>query len=333
VRFLWLLLLCAPVAAAPYVRWIDKKGEIHVDALAGILEESPSEVRVRLADGPEQVVPVARILDLVREGDEQEEERALLEARRDVAAGLRLDAARPVLDRLAADGSAAWVREYAAAARALLAEAAREEDAAERLQRFLDDHPRSRLVSDAISAQARVKARALGDHLPKAIAVLEEGQRRVEELQGPLALRHRSLRDVMERMVAFHPDDALEFVGPAYDEMLGKAERGGDFGIYLLVEGDMKWAVLLLHRHQAELEEKAGRRPYAALHELERVNDRSTLDLPEVRSDIKREMARMMAACGRKEEARKALEEAKELAPDPRRREMAEAALEALGAK
>jgi len=333
VRLLWLLLLCAPVAAAPYVRWIDKKGEIHVDTLAEVLSESPSEVRVRDADGQAKTMPVARILELVREDDGKEEERALLEARRDVAAGLRLEAARSVLDHLAADGSAPWIRAYAAAARAMLAEVAREEDAAARLQRFLDDYPHSRFVSDAISAQARVKARALGDHLVKAVKLIDEAERRIEELEGPLALRHRSLRDVMERMVEFHPEDALMLVGPAYDETLGKAERAGDFGVYLLVEADMKWATLILRRHEADAEEKAGRPPWAALHEMQLVDERATLDLPEVRSDVKRELARMLVACGKRDAAREALLKAKELAPDPRRREMAETALKALDAK
>ncbi|HLF92582.1 MAG TPA: hypothetical protein VJB14_03920, partial [Planctomycetota bacterium] len=73
MRLLCLLLLCLPAAAAPFVRWIDEKGDVHRDEVREVLEESPSQVRVRLLDGSERTVPMARVIDLVRESDEREE--------------------------------------------------------------------------------------------------------------------------------------------------------------------------------------------------------------------------------------------------------------------
>ena len=56
----------------------------------------------------------------------------------------------------------------------------------------------------------------------------------------------------------------------------------------------------------------------------------SNLDLPEVRSDLERELGRLLLGCGDKEGARGAWERARDLAPDPRRREAAEDALKSL---
>jgi len=70
VHLLCLLLLAIP--SGPYVRWIDVKGDVHTDALREVVEESPSEVRVRLADGSERTVRMARVLELGREGEGKE---------------------------------------------------------------------------------------------------------------------------------------------------------------------------------------------------------------------------------------------------------------------
>jgi hypothetical protein len=328
VRLLCLLLLALPSAAAPHVRWIDEKGDVHLVEAKEILEESPSEVRVRLPDGAERTILVARVIDVVRESDEREEESALLAARRDVAFGLRPDAARKTLDRLARDGSLPWVREYAAATRAILAERTREEDAGARLQRFVEEYPRSRFQSDAVLAQARVRGRAHGKNVAKGTNELRAAHDRIIELAGPLALRFRTLRDGTEIAIEYEPINYTYFFGSAHESLA--RDLGQDYGAYVLLEAEAKWAMLLVQQLYAKEEEAKGRPPFAARDEVKKLVLRASLDLPEVRSDLERELGRLLLLCGDKEGARGAWERARDLAPDALRREAAEEALKKL---
>jgi hypothetical protein len=329
VQLLFLLLLSVP--DGPFVRWIDEKGDIHVDLVSEVLEESPSEVRVRMKDGSESVVRMARVIDMVRENEERAEEKELLAARRDVAAGILTDAGRATLDRLAKDGSEPWIREYAAAARALLADAARDEDAADRLKRFVEEHPRSRFVSDCVLAQARVRGRAHGSAFVKATGEMRVAHDRIAEIDGPLALRFRTLRDGTELVIPHQPINYTYFFGATYEGLVKETGDGKDYGAYLLLEAQAKWAFLLVEQRNAREEETAGRKPLGPLQEVKKLRDKSGLDLPEVRSDLERELGRLMVLCGDKEGARGAFERARDLAPDPRRREAAEEALGKLG--
>lgn len=324
VRLLFLLLLSLP--EGPYLRWIDVKGDVQVLELSSVLEETTSEVRVRLTDGSERTVPVARVLDLVRESRERPDERDLLEARRDVAAGIRPDAARKALDRLARDGAEPWIREYAAAARALLAEQAREEDAVGRLKTFLEENPRSRFVSDCILAEARLRASAAP--LPKGLDLMAASYQRIREIDGPIALRARVLSDTMAVVAAAGTEE-----GQFFDTVRARIESElpeNDYGAVVLVEAEAKRAQLLTQRRAADADLAKGREPRAALHEVRKLLGAANLDLPEVRSDIERELGRLLLACGDKEGARGAWERARDLAPDPRRREAAEDALKRL---
>jgi hypothetical protein len=325
VRLLCLLLLSIP--DGPFVRWIDEKGDIHVDLVREGLEESPSEVRVRLADGSEKTVRMARVIDMVRENEEREEEKDLLEARRDVAAGILTDAGRKTLDRLAKDGSQPWIREYAAAARALLAEAARDEDAAARLKRFVEEYPRSRFQSECALAQARIRGRAHGSAIVKATGELRVAYDRIVEIDGPLALRFRTLRDGAELVIPHQANNIEYFFGPTREGLSKETGDGKDYGAFVLLEAQAKWGQLLVEQHAAGEQIAAGRKPYGALQEVKQLRDRANLDLPELRSDLERELGRLMLACGDKEGARGAFERARDLAPDPRRREAAEDAL------
>ncbi len=330
MRLLCLLLLGLPASAAPFVRWIDEKGDIHVDEVREILAESPSEVRARLPDGSERTVPVARVINVVRESDERDEERALLDARRDVEAGMRPDAARKTLDRLARDGSLPWIREYAAAARAILAERSREEDSLARLQRFVEEYPQSRFQSDAALALARARGLARMPAVSKATGELRVAHDRIIELKGPLALRFRTLRDGTEMVLPHQPYNIGYFFGNAHQDLMAETGDGKDYGALLLLEAEAKWAMLLVQQRYAKDEEAKGRPPFAALQEVKKLLAGASLDLPEVRSDLEREAGRLMLLCGEKEGARGALERARDLAPDPRRREAAEEALKKL---
>lgn len=326
---LCVLLLGLPIA--PYVRWIDEKGDIHVDELREVIEETPSEARVRLADGSLRTVRMARVLDFFREREDQVEERALLDARRDAEAGIRLDAARLTLDRLAGGGSQPWIREYAAAARAVLADRAQEADALTRLQRFLEDYPRSRFQSECSLAAARVRGRAHGGEFVKATGELRVAHDRIIELEGPLLLRFRTLRYGSELLLPYQPINFKPFFfEPTYEMLMKETGDGKDYGAFVLVEAEAKWTMLLVQQHYAADEEAAGRKPKGSLQEVRKMRDAASLDLPEVRSDLERELGRLMLACGDKEGARGAWERARDLAPDPRRREAAEEALKTL---
>ncbi|MHC4161415.1 MAG: hypothetical protein ACYSUM_04695, partial [Planctomycetota bacterium] len=204
MRSLVLLLLAWPAVAAPSVRWIDHLGTVHRQELQAVVAESAKEVTVRTTEGKVVTIPLFRILTLVREDDRREDERALLRAREDVAAGLRLDQARPVLDRLAATGIQPWVREYAAAARAVLAERAGEKDGQERIDRFLERHPDSRFLSAMHLAAARLRARA-PDLKDPITVVFMQAFGKIEELQGPLLLRFGAVVDSARLLIAVDP--------------------------------------------------------------------------------------------------------------------------------
>jgi len=329
VQLLCLLLVALPTT--PYVRWIDEKGDVHVEILSEVLEESPSETRVRLVDGSERTVRMARVIDMVRENADRKEERALLDARRDVAAGIRPDASRETLDRLARDGSEPWIREYAAAARAILAERTREKDAGERVERFLEEYPHSRFQSDTVVARARLLARSRRMDVRKAIADLHAGYDRIAELEGPLALRFRILQDGSELILRYQPEGLHDvFLDPTEGWLLHETGDGKDYGAFLLVGAAAKWAQLLEQQWCAARDAEHKREPRGALEEVKKLRDRAGLDLPEVRSDIERELGSLMLLCGDKEGARGAWEHARDLAPDPRRREAAEEALRKL---
>ncbi|HEX5139012.1 MAG TPA: hypothetical protein VFY93_18730 [Planctomycetota bacterium] len=328
MRLLFLLLLSIP--NGPFVRWIDEKGDVHVDLVREVLEESPAEVRVRLVDGSERTVRMARVIDMVRENEENKEEGELLAARLDVAARLRPDAARKTLDRLAKDGSQPWIREYAAAARALLAEAQQEEGAADRIQEFLKECPQSRFQSDCILAAARIRGRAHGSQMIKSTGELRAAHDRIAEIDGPLMLRFRTLRDGTELVIPYQPINYTYFFGPTYEGLAKETGDGKDYGAYILLEAQAKWGLLLAELRNAKEEESKGRMPYGPLQEVKKLRDEANLALPEVRSDLERELGNLMLACGDKEGARGAYERARDLAPDPRRREAAEEALKKL---
>jgi hypothetical protein len=329
MRSLVLLLLAWPAVAAPSVRWIDRVGTVRRQDVQKVVTESVSEVSLRTTEGKGLTLPVSRILTLIREDDQRAEERSLLHARQDVAAGLRLDQARPVLDRLATSGTQPWIREYAAAARALLAERAGEKDARARIDRFLGDHAESRFVSAMHVAVGRLRARDPGLKDPLE-GVLVETSVKVAKLQGPLLLRLGVVVDGM-RIVTERESEILlmypKFVSGFLADNTGRTE---DPGVHLVAHSCQAWATLVRLLHEGKRVIAHGNRPSAALADARRLRDGSTLWLPELRSDVHRELGFLMVACGDPAGARAELEKARNLAPDRVRREAAEGALKRL---
>jgi hypothetical protein len=326
MRCLVLLLLAWPAVAAPSVRWIDHLGTVQHEELRKVVAESGTEVTVRTLEGKVLTLPVTRILTLIREDDRREEERKLLRAREDAVAGLRLDKARPVLDRLALSGGQPWIREYAAAARALLAERAGEKDARKRIDGFLERHTGSRFASAMYVAIARLRT---GDpENPAPIEdVLMETFDKIVELKGPLLLRFGVVVEGTRMLIAREPENVSlypSFVSKFLEDSTAETK---DPGVHLVAQSCRAWASLVLFLHEGKQTAKLGRKPASALAEVRRLRDQSRLRLPELRSDVQRELGLLMVACDDPKGARTELEKARKLAPDRARREAAERAL------
>jgi len=332
MRLAALLLLALPAAAAPHLRWIDTKGDIHTDRIVEVLQESGGQVEVKLEDGGgARTVPLERVLDLVRERDDREEERALLEARADVALNLRLAEARPVLDRLAEKGSAPWVREYAAAARAVLAQRAGEKDAAARIERFLKDHPGSRFTAAVIRAEGRMCEPT--EDATKVVEHVKETAARIQEAQGPLLDRYGTILDGAERLGDSPATDFNIFVESSDRLMSSLMDPAQDYGAYVVLQSAGAWAKLTWYEAQARTLAGLGSKPWTQMARVRELADVSSLLLPELRSDLRRTLAAMLEACGRRDEAREEVARAVELAPDPGRRRAAEALAATLAGK
>ena len=326
MRCLVLLLLAWPAFAAPSVRWIDSFGNVHRHELKAVVAESAKEVTVKTTEGKAVTVPLRRLLTLVREDDRRDDERALLRAREDVAAGLRLDQARPVLDRLAATGARPWIREYAAAARAVLAERAGEKDAQQRVDRFLAQHQDSRFLSAVHVAAARLRARDPDRKEPLEI-VFAKAFDKIEELDGPLLVRFGAVVELVRTSLVIDPKHSevhTDFAGGLFNE---KTKDVKDMAVHVIVKSCDAWIRLAHKVDTAKRVTALGRKPHGALVELSRLCKWSGHTLPETRSDLHRELGLTKLACGDPAGARAELEKARSLAPGRVRREAAEAAL------
>jgi len=329
MRCLVLLLLACPAFAAPSVRWIDRLGTVHRQELKAVVAESAREVTVKTTEGKVVTVPLLRILTLVREDDRREDERALLRAREDVAAGLRLDQARPVLDRLAAADAPPWIREYAAAARAVLAERAGEKDAQQRIDRFLAQHPDSRFISAVYVAAARLRARDPDRKDPFEV-VLAKASEKVDELQGPMLVRFGAVVEIVRLSLVLDPKNVHMHKDFAAGLLHEKTTDVKDMAVHIVAKSCDAWIKLA---HMLDIAEKVtalGRKPHGSLVRVGRMCKWYREYLPEMRSDLHRELGLLKVACGDPAGARAEFEKARNLAPDRVRREAAEGALERL---
>lgn len=329
MRCLVLLLLAWPAVAAPSVRWLDRLGEVHRHELKAVVAESAQSVRVKTTEGKVVEIPLFRILTLVREDDRREEERMLLRAREDVAAGLRFDAARPVLDRLVATGTQPWIREYAAAARAVLAAHVSEKGAQERIDKFLEEYPESRFVSDMYVAEALLRAR-LPDLKEPLDVVFAQAFDKIEERQGPLLVRFgaavtgvRLAFELVPKNIDIHKDAAAGLLD-------AKTQDVTDMAVHVVAKSSDAWIRLAHTLDNARRVAALGRKPFGPLVAVDRLCKASAFLLPETRSDLYRERGLLRLACGDPAGARADLEKARRIAPDRVRREGAEDALQRL---
>ena len=329
MRYLVLLLLAWPAVAAPSVRWIDRLGTVHRQDLTAVVAESAKEVTVRTTEGKVLTIPLLRILTLVREDDRREDERALLRARVDAAAGLRLDQTRPILDRLAATDAQPWIREYAAAARAVLAERAGEKDARQRIDRFLEQHPDSRFISAVYVAGARLRARDPDRKDPFEV-VFAKAYEKVDELQGPLLVRFGAIVEIIRLALVIDPKSIHMHKDFAAGLLNEKTADATDVAVHVVAKSCDAWIKLAHMLDIARRVTALGRKPHGSLVRVGRLCKLSTRLLPETRSDLHRELGLLKLACDDPAGARAEFEKARNLAPDRVRREAAEGMLERL---
>jgi hypothetical protein len=317
-----LLLAAAAAGAAPEARWIDATGGLRTARVVEVLSESVARVEVRLEGGEKVELSGRGLLSLVREREGVELERALLEAREAAAWGLDLDGARATLERVLADAPAAWVREYALAARAIVAERAGEKDAAERLEAFLRDHPDSRFVPDALLARARLRSAAETD-VEKAQAPFAEANREIRRLGGPWLLVQRARVEAARALLRRFPTEADFYLDAMTGALEGAADRGEEVAAKICARATKAW--IELERHVADRADVVARGypPLGPLARMEKLRDVWSFLLPELASDLRRECAETLLLCNRAAEAEAEFRAAEEAAPDRVRRALA----------
>ena len=296
--------MAGSAAAGPFVRWVDRIGDVHTQDVGEVLSESTTEIKLRLVDGTAVTLEAKRLLRLVRERDTVEEQRLLLEARLDVESGVRAAAARTVLDRLAATGAAPWIRMYAEVARVELAVAAGEKDARARVDAALKRHAESRFVGPLLLARARLDGAALTDPL-KLNASFELAKKAIQARDASWLARFSTVRAAGRRLLETDPGSFETFFKGVDAGLFASEAEKADAGLHLVAACCIHWAKLDQLLAMRERVRKIDMKPFGALVEIRLLRDRSTLLLPELRADIQRELAITMAACGRMDDALK----------------------------
>ena len=195
VLIVTLAVATAALAGEPSIRWLDRTGGVRAAEVARTLAESGGVIKVELkgARGTEPKVlklPIADLLDFVREDPGVAEQKQLLDSRMAVRAGFDFARARPVLDRLAAKATAPWMREYAAAAGAILARKAGEKDAAKRIDAFLKEFPESRFVGEVIVERAWIVADST-EHATDKVEAFGDAFKEIRRRKGPHLVAYR----------------------------------------------------------------------------------------------------------------------------------------------
>ena len=323
VRLLPVLLLAAVAQARPVVRWIDKTGKIRADALAEVIEETVAGVEVRFADGTRRVVPGRSLIDMVRESERDPVQRGLL-ALRTHTSGKDAASTKRALEKVRAEAKDAWMQEYAAAALALLSEESGKTTA---LDAFLARYPSSRLGPEILRARTRIRARS--------IPVLTEAVDSFYKTYKQLLLANVSyvqvtgvMRDlaahVLTRDVA-----AMSFVEKGLaDRLTEDAPKNPETGDVDLVWhtcalSTQRWVALAVTVYERSLLVQNGTALDATLRKIRKLKARTSYLLPELHSDVCRELGETLLLGGKPDEAKNEFRAAVEAAPDRARRQAA----------
>lgn len=311
-----LLLLAALARGEPTLRWLDKTGGVQQVTVAEVVKEDIVEIHVRALGGREHKVPTRHLLLLVREDDRDADQRALLLARLALQNGRIPKGAAPLLDRLAATGKPAWVREYASAARALLAAHGAEKGAAERVEAFARSWPNSRFRAHLRVAEALVAAHGK-TKLAEVLRPFDKAQQAVSG-SGPLLVRARVMVESAERVL--HMQEEMEFRNFVDAIMTGVDEAAKDAPASVINDCTFLWIRTARQRYLRKHIVAHGEKPLGPLVKMQQMLTESSFLLPELRSDMWYELALDHRACGQEKQAKAALEKSLKLATDPYRR-------------
>jgi len=316
VLIVTLAVATAALAGAPSIRWIDRTGGVRAAEVARTLEESGGMVEVELkgARGTEPKVlklPIADLLEFVREDPGVAEQKQLLESRMAVRAGLDFDRARPILDRLAAKATAPWMRDYAAAARAVLARKSGEKDAEKRIDAFLKDFPESRFVGEVIIERAWIVA-ASREHATDQVEAFGDAFKEIRRRKGPhfVAYRCVPLGAALNARVNAYPMVAMRraTLGTLEDEHADAPMT--EMTVRYTARLTFDTAVFATGWRRA-IEADIDATPF--LKSIGALVDNDSLMLGEVRVDGRVELAALAVAIGKPELARTYLLAAKEI--------------------
>ncbi len=319
--FLLLVLAAAPATAEPSIRWLDKTGSVKRAAIASVVSESPLEGKVELTDGRSLTVRIRQLLALIREDDTDAEQRALLMARgvAYMGEGAATDA-RATCDRLIKGGKEAWIREYAAAHRAILAVRAKEPDARKRVRGFLDKYPSSRFKGWLIFARAQLDVREAESGV-EVQEILEEAFDDILHFKGPLIVAFECLVE-RGRLFAFGDWRSVGNYANGLRTRFANqlAGENPDAALSVVVESSIIRIAMEWHEQRYVVAIDRGKKPYAARVGVASLQSKSKYLLPALRSDVARLLGRLYKACGDAAEAKAAFAESLKLAPDPWRR-------------
>jgi len=326
-----LLASASLLLASPRVRWVDKEGAVHDEPIEEVLSESPSAVKVRLTGGEAIEIDCRRLVDLVREDEEDPEQRELYLARLAIAAEESSDEVRATLDRFAVRKG--WMGEYASATRAFLAARDNEQGSGDRVAAFEGAYPESRFRNDMELARAYLESHA-GNDMDTFLNPFLGSWDRIEKRGGPLLLQWRGMlagtRLVKKKDLIPIKMFLGTFAGRVKDIATANPK---DAAVTIIGESALRWAELLIARDWHALMREPSYRPIPVRTMLRScLVGAGTLLLPDVLCDLEYELALVEEACGDRTAGIAGMKRAADLAPDPRRRALVDAQLKRMEA-
>ncbi|MHC4941341.1 MAG: tetratricopeptide repeat protein [Planctomycetota bacterium] len=322
MRLALLLLFTTVVSAEPHVRWIDKTGGVRRVSVSAVLAEDFATIKVKTSKGDSVDVPTRSLLMLVREDEADADQRALLRARIAVRRAADPGEARAVLDRLAATAKPAWMKEYAAAFRALLAERKREKDAAKRIEAFFKAYPQSRFRAELLRADARIRSRATPD-FEDALRPFAEVFEQIERERGQLMMQYGVWFDSAYRVLELDEMDFNSFSKSIKSSLGERAGLDPEPENLLVLDSAIVWVQLIRETKRRQQIVGEGHKPHGPLSEVHKLRGECDLLLPELRSDIHYELGMIYEGCAEPKKALEHFNTALKLAPDAWRRDRA----------
>jgi hypothetical protein len=317
--------LAGPALAKPRIRWIDATGEVRNAVVAKTISEEKGIVLVEFADGKAASIRFQALLEWIREDETKAEQMTLLDARMRVRAGVRLKGVAKELDHLAQKGSEPWIREYALAARTILAVRQKSPDATKLSSKFKKSHASSRFLAELMLASAEISAET-AEGAKAGLGRYLTAFRKIHKLGGPLRVQFRCF-DGCARFNAQHSwEKKTELITLLRAPVQTLYPNKGILvsTVELSTESDM---LLVLLDFQAANARKAGLSLNGIASQYRKLSDNTELCLPATRAAPWFRLGEIELETGTREMARKYFKRARELDPSWELRYRVEAAL------